>query len=73
MEEVFVTGLRELKRAALKAEDRMLARYNELNRDRDRDLGIVCSTGTPRERASRSGTASCGCSNGSRSATPGLP
>ena len=45
MGEVLVTGVRELKSAAIKAEDRMLARYNELNRDRD--LDIVCSTGTP--------------------------
>ena len=45
MEEVVVTGLRQLKQAAIKAEDRMLARYNELNRDRD--LDIVCSTRTP--------------------------
>ena len=45
MEEVVVTGLRELKRAAIKAEDRMLARYNELNRDRD--LAILCDNKTP--------------------------
>jgi hypothetical protein len=45
IDEVVVKGPRELRQAAIKAENRMLARYNELNKDRD--MAIFCSTRIP--------------------------